>query len=321
MKPKDFCRFETAFEDWKRWLAGINTCDGNFDICRFLELLFNTPYDCLDTCVDCIPCTDPGDQKPLSCIEEERLLKRKQHQLNVSMDTPFAFLNQVNNVFCFDDYCQKNDFNNRLLLRNRETIKEKAKETTAPDTIAATKEPVKPKAIIKEKKEEEVAPVKESKPEVLRTINVQQKAKIVNARFKKYKAEIAGIIEHTGGNPLAIKTDRFVSSQQADVEKLDTLTAEILENQKQSVKGAKSLNKTQQSHLLRAAVCFYLDKVSFNGKDKEAYRQLNKVMARLKKAAIDPHIVYKYWDEEEVASVEPGADIDFIKKIVTDSKK
>lgn len=307
LKPRDFCRFETVFNDWKHSLTGIKTCDNHFDICEFLRLLFSMPYDCLDPCVDCQPCTDPGSEKPPNCLDEERIMKKKQRQFDSLMDVPFAFLNQVNETFCFSDYCRQAEFNNCL-------------EGVSLATIALKEEPARQKTVVSQKKETAKETVKKLQAEKAPVINVQQKAKTVNARFKKYKTEVNTIIEQTAGNPLAIKTDRFISSQQADVEKLDTLCSGILENPKAN-KGIKQLNKTQQLHLLQAAVCFYLDKVSFNGKDESAYKQLSKVTDQLKKGGIDMQVVFKFWDADEVAAVEPDADIDFIRKVITGSKK
>jgi hypothetical protein len=315
LKPRDFCRFETAFDDWKHSLTGITTCEGDFDICEFLNLLFSIPYDCLDPCIDCQPCTDPGNEKKPGCLDEEMLLKRKNRQFDSLMEVPFAFLNQVNETFCFSDYCHQSEFKNDLLLREKGKIREKPVKKTAPVIVAKKETPAKPKPVARENKVAAAEPV-EGKP----AVDVQQKAKIINARFKKYKSEVAGIIEHTSGNPLAIKTDRFISSQQAEADKLDTLCSGILENPKTN-KGIKQLNKTQQLHLLRSAVCFYLDKVSFNGKDESAYKQLSKVTAQLKKGGINMQVVFKYWDSDEVAAVEPDADINFIRKVITGSRK
>jgi hypothetical protein len=347
LKPRDFCSFETAFDAWKHSLTGVTSCGDNFDICEFLRLLFSIPYDCLDQCVDCQPCTEPGNAKTPSCPDEEWLLKRKNRQFDSLMDVPFAFLNQVNETFCFSDYCRRAEFNNDLLLRDteknkenlvekpaptvvtrkeasahpkpvlRDSVKEETKpvEKTAPIVVAKKETPARPKPVAREDKEAAAEPVKK-----VPAINAQQKAKTVNTRFKKYKTAVTDIIEHTAGNPLAIKTDRFISSQQADAEKLDTLCSGILENQKAN-KGIKQLTKTQQLHLLRSAVCFYLDKVSFNGKDESAYKQLSKVTAQLKKRGINMQVVFKYWDADEVATVETDADIDFIRKVITGSKK
>ena len=320
LKPRDFCRFETAFDDWKHSLTGIKTCDDHFDICEFLLLLFNMPYDCLAPCVDCQPCNEPGNEKPPSCLDEQRSRKKKNRQFDSLMEVPFAFLNQVNKAFCFSDYCHHAQFNNDLLLLERDKVKAKKVEAVSPAAMANKEEPAPQKPVVREKMETARVPAKKAPPEKAPVINVQQKAKAVNARFKKYKTAVTTIIEYTAGNPLAIKTDRFISSQEADVEKLDALCSGILENPKAN-KGIKQLNKTEQLHLLRAAVCFYLDKVSFNGKDESAYKQLGKVITHLKKEGIEMHLVFKYWDAEEVVAVEPDADIDFIRKVITGSKK
>lgn len=320
LKPWDFCRFETAFFEWKQSQTAAKTCDNSFDICEFLRLLFSTYYDCLPPCTECIPCADPGTIKLPSCFEQEKLLKIKNGASDSTMNPPFAFLNQVNETFCFSDYCHKQE-----LVKDIGTLEKTSPELKmnepAKAPVAIKKEiPVSRKPIALAKQETEKTAIKKSAPHKAPAVNIQLKAKTVNARYKKYKTAVAVIIEQTPGNPLAIKADRFISSQQADAGKLEILCSAILENPKAD-NGVKKLNKTQQLQLMRAAICFYVDKISFNGKEAAAYKPLGKIVTQIKKAGIDTHPVFTFWDAAAVATIEPDVNIDFVRQLITGSKK
>jgi hypothetical protein len=328
LKPKDFCQFETTYGKWIKWIAGVNSCNDTFSLCNFLDLLFNTRYDCLDDCTVCIPCTDPGNEKPLSCLDEDILLRKQRKQKGIPVsaaDISFGFLNQVNEIYCFDPYCE--DEQDKGLILRKENVTESSGKKEAPKILPVVAKASAPELKAKPKKEKII--LAESKPAIKNKTDetntsspdIQMKAKTVNTRFRKYKTVVAGILEQTGGNPLAAKVDRFISSQQADAEKLDSLVTEIIQNAKTTTKTIKHLNKNQQLHLTRIAICFYLDKVSFNGKDESLYNQLSKVVSRLLKADIDMQSVYNYWDAAEVVKVEPETDIDFVRHIITGNKK
>ena len=261
---------------------------------------------------------------PINCLEEDLLLRKKGGQLS-PVDIPFAFLNQVNETYCFDGYCESNLDNGLVLKKDiKEGIVEKKKDHQA-KTIAADKKikTIAEVPVIKKTADNVSKPgVKDRQtPAPQSGTDLQQKAKTVNARFRKYKTTVAETIEHSGNNTLAIKTDRFISAHQADAVKLETLVKEITGNEKSELKGTKKLTKAQQLHLISAAICFYLDKISFNGKDESAYNQLKPSIALVKKAGLDVSNVFSYWTEEEVAKVEPGTDISFVKKLITGSKK
>ncbi|MFI5212118.1 MAG: hypothetical protein ACHQIH_04490, partial [Ignavibacteria bacterium] len=57
LSPKDFCAFETMYKSWTRWLANKNDyCNGDFDLCPFIDLLFKTRLDCWWPDPYCEPC-------------------------------------------------------------------------------------------------------------------------------------------------------------------------------------------------------------------------------------------------------------------------
>ncbi len=325
LKPVDFCDFESAYIDWKKWMAGLDGCNNNFSICNFIDLLFHTRYDCLSECKECIPCTDPDTSKPLNCLEDEQGLKRLQKRFGSiqSLDNnPFEFLNQVNKTYCFYSYCESANVTEDFLRKDsigggielKNTIPANDKLTTTTEKSKSRKEKEQP--VLK-------APVSDKKIErpPLSGVEIQLMAQAVNARFRKYKTAVAGVHEQTGGNPLAAKIDRYISSQQADVQKLDAVLAEVIQNAKTTGKNIKHLTKKQQLNLIKVSICFYLDKVSFNGKNEASYSQLLVVVQRLMKADIDVQSIYNYWDAAEVVKVDPDLDIDYVRHIITGKKK
>lgn len=91
--PFDFCRLESTMYDWQKWIAGYNHCNINFSLCYLIELLFSTYYDCLPECSECIPCKDPAPVKQDCWDKEDRILR------------PLGFIDQINEIYCFEDYC------------------------------------------------------------------------------------------------------------------------------------------------------------------------------------------------------------------------
>lgn len=150
---------------------------------------------------------------------------------------------------------------------------------------------------------------------------LQAKAKIVNARLAKYRNIAANVAENSKGNPLSAKLQSFLSAGESNIDALNKFAAEIIQNKKPVSKAIKILNRNQQLHLLRAAICYYLDKVCFNGKDEDSINVIQKVADRMIKAGIDMQSIYNYWDAAEVDKYVPGIDTDFIRQILTGKKK
>jgi hypothetical protein len=74
LSPADFTAFEATYRSWVRWLASkIDYCNGPFDQCSFIELLFNTrlncwwpePYcqPCGGEVIDVTPCSELNNQE------------------------------------------------------------------------------------------------------------------------------------------------------------------------------------------------------------------------------------------------------------------
>lgn len=98
LRPRDFCRLESIFFQWQKWIAGMTNCNIDFSLCNFIDLLFGTYYDCLPQCVDCLPCPDLVPPKP-ACWDDKP----------DSGVRPLDFVDQINELFCFTDYCRTRD--------------------------------------------------------------------------------------------------------------------------------------------------------------------------------------------------------------------
>ncbi|HMH32926.1 MAG TPA: hypothetical protein VK543_07840, partial [Puia sp.] len=140
LRPFDFCRLESVMFDWQKWIAGFPLCNMDFSLCNLIDLLFNRYYDCLPDCTDCLPCKDTQPVKPGCWDPKDSILR------------PLAFIDQINALYCFEDYCGRKE-------KPQEPPKEPPKEEPKDDP----KE--KPKGDPKEKPKEEPKPRRRKKPE------------------------------------------------------------------------------------------------------------------------------------------------------------
>lgn len=113
LRPFDFCHLESVMFNWQKWIAGMSACNTDFSLCNFIDLLFNRYYECLPGCTDCLPCKDAEPVKPGCWDEKDRILR------------PLGFVDQVNQLYCFEDYCRRKD------ERPKEDEKEKPMELPA----------------------------------------------------------------------------------------------------------------------------------------------------------------------------------------------
>ena len=330
LKPKDFCQFETAFKEWGKWMGGKDSCGDEFSICKFLDLLIHTQYECMDDSTDCLPCIDPGNEKPVNCIEEQKTLRklmitkfRKEGSVRFSgLETPHGFLNQVNEIHCFKKYCP--GATQTDIYRDTEKKRNIIPKEKLLQTASATKEKTAPsgrkeKATIK-KVSHDGKPVKENKEAAAPSVSdFQLKAQAVNSRLGKYQAVVKIVKDQFKNNPLAGKLESFMMSQEADTIKLEKLLNEIMRKETPSKKTAKSLDEGHQQLMIQAAICWYLDKVCFNGKDESLINRLQPIMEHLNKQNIDGQKIYDYWNANEVVKYEPETDIDFIRHVLVES--
>ncbi len=97
LRPVDLCRLESGMLEWQRWLAGMRTCNTDFSLCVFLELLINRYYECMPACTDCLPCSDNKPPVQHCWDEKDKILR------------PTGFVDLVNALYCFEDYCRRMD--------------------------------------------------------------------------------------------------------------------------------------------------------------------------------------------------------------------
>jgi hypothetical protein len=347
LKPRDFCRFETAFKQWSKSMTGENTCDNDFSVCKFLDLLIGTEYDCLDDCVPCMPCPDLVETKPLNCIEEEKKIRKTMIMksrltggvLFSRLKAPNGFLNQVNQIFCFKKYCDHTRKSQPdIAIEPKEMFVAMKRETPADLTVTQNPAPItespkpeqppikkEPRPEVKASKQPAKADQPAEKKSAIRPESrkeIQLKAQVINSRLNNnYKTVVESVQKTSNANPLADKLDSFLHTPEPDIVKLGKLVAEVIRNEMPTKKKAKLLNKAQQQQIIKAAVCFYLDKVCFNGKDETLINKLEPIVAQLSKVKMDGQAIYSYWNPNEVIKYEPDTDVDFIKRVLSGTKK
>jgi hypothetical protein len=334
LKPHEFCAFETMYKNWNKWLAGNSNCNNDFNTCDMFNLVMHQPFECPGECEDCEPCKEPGNEEKVNCATEA-----------IANEPQFVFLNQVNDTFCLPRYCKEYEqgetYKTIHLKERTKTLpaKEPAKKTMVVPVAEVVAEKKLPVAVVKQPENNtttpapEAIPAKQPVPETAKKTEkkvipesenkqntIQLKAKVVNARFNKYRNVATNVLEHSKSNPIVAKLQSFLAAGTPNADALDKIVTEIIQNLKPAFKGAKILNQKQQLNLLEAAVCHYLDKVCFNGKDETRITALQKIATRMIKARIDMQSIYNYWDAAEVEKYEPGTDTDFIRHIITGKK-
>jgi hypothetical protein len=308
LKPRDFCEFEFMFKKWNQWLTGTTACGDRFDRCDFLHLLFDRTYDCLDECTDCQPCKEPALVPVNDCFKNGRSSLK---------ENPNGFVNQVHDIYCLPRYCDRGTVPVPLPAPGSTLpqVKRKVQLPPAQPVVAESKKmPV-------EKKEDKAVDVKVTPVAEAEVPDQRQRAQVINTRMKRYQKLAVQVLEHSKGNPSASKMQALLSGNEPSADAIDKLAVEIIQNKKPAVRGAKILNSHQQLDLLQAAICYYLDKVSFNGKDPAKLAQLQKTVTRLVKAGIDVQHISNYWDAAEIEKYEPGMDTEAVKQLLSANKK
>jgi hypothetical protein len=281
LAPHDFCCFETKYKKWNRWLALKKTCVDNFSVCDFMEFLFNRNYECLQDCSVCEPCSDKPDERQ-PCFADNR-----------DTDKENDYLSQINKMYCWQQQnCgeyQYGDCNSQQQVPGNEN----------PDTPVILREAEhqpQPAAF-------EPAHVRKSKPQA------------VNARLMRYKKRVESVVNNSKNNPIALKSQTFITDPQPDHERLSKLVTEILQNKPPKVKQLKALTHKQVEDLLENVICYWLDRHCFNGKDIDQIEQLHNEFKKIEKAKIKPGRIFNYWDFSEVKYYEPDLDEDIFRSI------
>ena len=82
-----------------------------------------------------------------------------------------------------------------------------------------------------------------------------------------------------------------------------------------TTKAGKALIKGQVDDLLQSAICYYLDKIYFNGKDIKKLSDLKNIFEKLRKKKINVAGIFSYWNMIEVKKYEPALDETEIRKL------
>lgn len=290
LAPHDFCCFENDYRQLGRWLGRKETCLEDFNRCDFLAFLFDRNYECLDECESCQPC---GEEEYGTDFCSENWLQEP-------MSDPYKYLNQINELYCWrEQLCDEYEF--------RPCKSETSNgETDDVDVILHSRRttPVEAQTHPEEAAERDVLPLK-------------PKPQVVNSRMTRYRTEVDRVLEASGQHPLAGKAQAFVNDPQPSPERTSNLLEEVAQNKKPE-KG-KKLGEEQVAILLQNILCYYLDKVCFDGKDPEKIKALRPALENLARAQanLDLSAMYAYWEPDQVRLYEPGTDIAVIRKIIT----
>ena len=129
------------------------------------------------------------------------------------------------------------------------------------------------------------------------------------------------VLEKSKNNPVAAQVQSFLADPFPSYERLSKLVSEILQNKVAKIKGSKALTKNQVHDLLQSSICYYLDKLCFNGKNMARLNELKKVFEKLRKDKIDIRGMLEYWDLAEIKKQEPELPEEEIKRLFAADKK
>jgi hypothetical protein len=202
-----------------------------------------------------------------------------------STNNPYEFLNQINELYCWTQQDCREQIENDILHSRLSSGAREEYTSAAEADIEET--PLKPKP------------------------------QVVNSRMARYRSAVDQVLEKTNKHIIAEKAKAFVTDPLPSAERASNLLMEILENKKPEKE--KPLTKTRIVNLLQSVLCYYLDKLCFNGKDLENIEALRKCLKAIREAktAGDMSSVYEYWEPEQVRLYEPETDIAAIRRFIT----
>jgi hypothetical protein len=266
LSPLDFCTFEDKFRDWTRWMAGKGICQDDFDICKFLDFLFNQKLECFDP--ECNVC-ETDQRKALNDTKELR-----------------NFSNQVTEQFCWTkNKCSEDSSDERPNLFD-------VSVPTAAGTGTAETDLLPPVSL--EDPGETNDAKKQPDPQI-------EKAKMhfINNRLRKYRSSVGKIAGESDHRAVGL-ADSFVKDPAPTIKRLSEITSAILQGPGAKGKSAGSLSPAQKQDLLQNIISYYLDKSGFNGDAEEKIAALKTVVEALVKAGIDVTEIFNYWASPEI---------------------
>jgi len=93
---------------------------------------------------------------------------------------------------------------------------------------------------------------------------------------------------------------------------------EIIKNRVLKAGEGKTLTKAQLQELLQASICYYIDKISFNGKDRKQFREVKNTIEKLRKEKILIKDMYDYLGLPELIAYEPSLNGEELKRLFGD---
>jgi len=125
---------------------------------------------------------------------------------------------------------------------------------------------------------------------------------------------VAAIQKAVPENELAEKVNLFLKAEKPSAPKWITLLEEIAKDLKASAR-KRTLTRDQANELIESLIHFYLDKISFNGKNIRPINDAESILNALRKQKINLAKVYHQWQAPLVKQYEPDLDIDALDKI------
>jgi hypothetical protein len=269
-----------------------------------MEFLFSRNYECLEECDTCLPCRDE-EQDHDPCFNELSLKSKGVGQ----------FLDQVNELYCWEaQYCDEYRFRE---CEERETDD----DVDDDDIIVHFVQPAAANTHIIEKVPyEKKLPLKKEETEKKyedKSTPYKTKAQLINSRMARYRTTVEQVLKDSGNNTLADKVHIFLKDPQPRADRLSQLLDDIIRYGNKEQETGKTLDRKQVFDLLQNSICYYLDKVCFNGKELERISSLNEIFEELRKEKTDMTAVYYYWEPDEIKKYESGLDLDAIKHMIT----
>ena len=325
LRPRDFCCLEFYDKLWMEWLANKN-CE-EYNNCDFLNLLFRKEFDPLTECQDCIPCNcgkDPLNScaPPLQdpCAEKDILTK-------------------LNELFCWSNdpeysfsYCESGISNgltragiakkivkpapvSNLALQPAKDLKKEAPVISKPAPQPA--ENLKKESAAKKKSEalvKELKAGKEVQPVKSQDQLIKEKFRLVQSRAHLYESHIHSVQEAIPDKEVIANALIFLKKSKPTPGQFSELAEAILKDKPNKSKEIKGMNKGQKQVAIENITWKYLDSVCFNGKDLEKILALKNSFKILRGKGVDMNALYKGWESEKLAEVEPEIDYKKIKK-------
>lgn len=299
----EFCKFETMYADWSRWLSAKKDCNKDFSLCDFTAFLFNTDFACLPVCDECQPCKEVIST-PKGCweINDEDPDNKMQNK----------YLNQLNKLFCWEEItCEKKPLPTPATdpaTGNNEISPAALVEENIPgEAIIAKKDSERMERRMLEKKQTEL------KPKESTTDTGKKMIKAINSRRPKYLDIAQNIMKASVNNGIAKEVhDTIFENKTMSTPELQALLNSIVKNETPVKKTMKPLTEEQLHDLIKIIICHHLDRIVFDGGIKNT-TAIKSIFEKLRRQKINMKTILNYWDPLKVKTDGAAIDIKEIK--------